>query len=216
MNCHILFRAWRKSATTPSKYIIIQGLWDQIYRYTGAVGSYLSFFGLPQPPEPVHPLPWEDGINVPILCWHSKKHQSIEQLVISLSSKSVEWLIVWFITWYWFTFLFRTPVILIPLLTESFPFYLSANYILECYISNLFMVTSYLPKHRPQVVLLVLSEITKMDVSRLHLYCNVNLEWVLCGNDDTLHYVHICVRHVHCKNERILSSHMMRIIASHG
>jgi RNA polymerase I specific transcription initiation factor RRN3 len=59
----------------------------------------------------------------------------------------------------------RTPVLLVPFLTDSFPFYLVDDYILECYVSNLLSMTAYLPKHRVQILQLIISEMTKIDVS---------------------------------------------------
>jgi hypothetical protein len=60
-------------------------------------------------------------------------------------------------------------VVLLPFLTDSFPFYLVDDYIQECYVSNLLSMTAYLPKHRVQILQLIISEMTKIDVSTLNI-----------------------------------------------
>jgi len=63
-----------------------------------------------------------------------------------------------------FVRMYRTSVVLLPLLASKFPFYLSDVYILQCYVENLLQVAIYSPKLRSNVLRITFVELTKIDV----------------------------------------------------
>lgn len=57
-----------------------------------------------------------------------------------------------------------TSVVLLPLLANMFPFYMSDVYVLQCYVDNLLQLTTYLPKSRGPILRIIFVELTKIDV----------------------------------------------------
>ncbi|KAL3876380.1 hypothetical protein ACJMK2_034232 [Sinanodonta woodiana] len=57
-----------------------------------------------------------------------------------------------------------TPVLLLPLLSEHFPYLKKETYIQECYVKNLLQVTHYIPSIRQRVLELVVDRMIKLDV----------------------------------------------------
>jgi len=55
--------------------------------------------------------------------------------------------------------------VLLPLLANMFPFYMSHIYVLQCYVDNLLQVSVYLPKSRGRILRIVFVELSKIDVS---------------------------------------------------
>lgn len=62
-------------------------------------------------------------------------------------------------------YFFRTPKVLIPLLSELFPFFNKDVYIQECYVKNLLQITHYLPNMRQKIMEIVIERLIKFDVS---------------------------------------------------
>jgi len=65
----------------------------------------------------------------------------------------------------------RTSAVLLPLLANMFPFYLSDVYVLQCYVHNLLQLTVYLPKSRGRILRIIFVELTKVDVSLTTAVC---------------------------------------------
>lgn len=57
-----------------------------------------------------------------------------------------------------------TPKVLIPLLSELFPFFNKDVYIQECYVKNLLQITHYLPNMRQKIMEIVIERLIKFDV----------------------------------------------------
>ena len=62
-------------------------------------------------------------------------------------------------------FLFRVPTVLLPLLVEKFPYVVLPGYMQQCYVRNLLQIAIYVAKLRPQILELIISNLTKLDVS---------------------------------------------------
>ena len=56
-------------------------------------------------------------------------------------------------------------MVLLPLLANMFPFYLSDVYVLQCYVDNLLLLSTYLPKSRGHILRTIFVELTKIDAS---------------------------------------------------
>lgn len=57
-----------------------------------------------------------------------------------------------------------TPTILLPLLSDNFPFMNKSSFIHECYMMNLIHITRYLPQHRNAVLIILIDRMAKLDV----------------------------------------------------
>lgn len=75
-----------------------------------------------------------------------------------------------------------TPVMLIPLLTEYFPYMQRDAYTHSCYVNNLLNLLSYMPDQRSPVLELIVDRMTKLDVrSPRHA-----IEETDCDNEDDM------------------------------
>jgi len=88
-------------------------------------------------------------------------------------------------------------VVLMPLLANMFPFYLSDVYVLQCYVDNLLQLTTYLPKSRRHVLRIVFVELTKIDVSFCFLFAELMRRYIfinrisVCTNSFGRELMHI-------------------------
>ena len=69
----------------------------------------------------------------------------------------------------------RSPTVLMPMLGDSFPYMTKHSYLQACYVTNLLQITAYLPKQRPQILLLIVDKMTKLDVSNFHTCTGISL-----------------------------------------
>ena len=67
----------------------------------------------------------------------------------------------------------RTPTVLLPLLSEYFPFMTKSSYLHEVYVKNLLQITTYLPRERAKILTIIIDRMTKIDVSLTYNYYNV-------------------------------------------
>ena len=58
----------------------------------------------------------------------------------------------------------RAPRLLMPMLTEIFPYMTRDIYIQECYVKNLLHVTLYIPSLRQSILELIVDKMIKLDV----------------------------------------------------
>lgn len=59
------------------------------------------------------------------------------------------------------------PTVLMPLLSDTFPYLNKGAYIQECYVKNLLQITHYMPNLRQKILELIVDRMLKIDVSCL-------------------------------------------------
>ncbi|XP_060063401.1 RNA polymerase I-specific transcription initiation factor RRN3-like [Ylistrum balloti] len=57
-----------------------------------------------------------------------------------------------------------SPTVLMPLLSDYFPYMTKDTYLQECYVKNLLQITHYMPKQRPAILELIVDRMLKLDV----------------------------------------------------